>query len=154
MKKFLILMIVFVSNLLLLSACSSDNDESGDSKARYYIKYTVTGGSWYRPPFGHTSNPSPTTIKFQDKNSIVTESQSGSIKFTKVVGPVNNKFKASLSVSGTNNGSYSASYETIVNLIIFKLQEFFYKLLSRKTSTPSCSFLVGLPDGNVHLHNH
>lgn len=35
MKKFLILMIVFVSNLLLLSACSSDNDESGDSKARY-----------------------------------------------------------------------------------------------------------------------
>ena len=104
MKKFLILMIVFVSNLLLLSACSSDNDESGDSKARYYIKYTVTGGSWYRPPFGHTSNPTPTTIKFQDKNSIVTESQSGSIKFTKVVGPVNNKFKASLSVSGTNNG--------------------------------------------------
>lgn len=51
MKKFLILMIVLVSNLLLLSACSSDNDESGDSKARYYIKYTVTGGSWYRPPF-------------------------------------------------------------------------------------------------------
>lgn len=37
MKKFLILMIVFVSNLLLLSACSSDNDESGDSKARYYL---------------------------------------------------------------------------------------------------------------------
>lgn len=87
-------MIVFVSNLLLLSACSSDNDESGDSKARYYIKYTVTGGSWYRPPFGHTSNPTPTTIKFQDKNSIVTESQSGSIKFTKVVGPVNNNLKS------------------------------------------------------------
>ena len=41
MKKFLILMIAFISNLLLLSACSSDNDESGDSKTRYYIKYTV-----------------------------------------------------------------------------------------------------------------
>lgn len=117
MKKFLILMVVFVSNLLLLSACSSDNDESEDSKARYYIKYTVTGGSWYRPPFGHTSNPTPTTIKFQDKNSIVTESQSGSIKFTKVVGPVNNKFKASLSVSGTNNGSYSASYEGTIEIL-------------------------------------
>lgn len=71
MKKFLILMIVFVSNLLLLSACSSDNDESGDSKARYYIKYTVTGGSWYRPPFGHTSNPTPTTIKFLKDKLIV-----------------------------------------------------------------------------------
>ena len=116
MKKFLILMVVFVSNLLLLSACSSDNDESEDSKARYYIKYTVTGGSWYRPPFGHTSNPTP-TIKFQDKNSIVTESQSGSIKFTKVVGPVNNKFKASLSVTGTNNGSYSASYEGTIEIL-------------------------------------
>ena len=84
MKKFLILMIAFISNLLLLSACSSDNDESGDSKTRYYIKYTVTGGSWYRPPFGHTSNPTPTTIKFQDKNSIVTESQSADISLSVV----------------------------------------------------------------------
>ena len=41
MKNFLILMIAFISNLLLLSACSSDNDESGDSKTRYYIKYTL-----------------------------------------------------------------------------------------------------------------
>ena len=117
MKKFLILMIVFVSNLLFLSACSSDNDEYGDNKARYYIKYTVTGGSWYRSPFGHTSKPAETTIAFQDKDRIVTESLLGSVKFTKVVGPMNNKFKASLSVSGTNNGSYSASYEGTIEIL-------------------------------------
>ena len=38
-------------------------------------------------------------------------------KVTKVVGPVNNKFKASLSVSGTNNGSYSASYEGTIEIL-------------------------------------
>ena len=117
MKKFLILMFVFVSNLLFFSACSSDNDEYGDNNARYYIKYTVTGGSWFRPPFAHTSNPAPTTIEFHDKNSIVSESLSGSVKFSKVVGPVNKKFKASLSASGANNGGYSASYEGTIEIL-------------------------------------
>lgn len=117
MKKILLLMVAIVSNLLLLSSCSSDNDDSGDNKACYYIKYTVTGGSWYRPPFGHTSTPTPTTIKFHDKNSIASESQLGNIKFTKIVGPVNKNFKATLSASGANNGSYSASYEGTIEIL-------------------------------------
>lgn len=114
MKKFLLLFVLALSNLLLFS-CSSEDEDGGNN---YYVKYTVTGGSWYRPPFGHTSQPTTTTIEYQDKVLHSKASQSGKVLFTKVVGPVDSSFKAFLSASGKKQGgSYTASYECTIEIL-------------------------------------
>lgn len=116
MKKSLFFMLFVMANMMLLS-CSSDSDTPPVKTESYYVKYTVTGGSWYRHPMGHNSTPTSTTITFQDKGGKETASQSGSIKFTKVVGPVDAKFKPSLSASGNDQGAYSASYEGTIEIL-------------------------------------
>ena len=114
MKKFLLLSILVLSGLILFSCSDDDEDTSGGS---YYVKYTLTGGSWYRPPFGHQSEPTSTRIKCMDKDGMITTSQSGKIMFTKVIGPVNSSFKPSLSASGANYGTYSAYYEATIEIL-------------------------------------
>ena len=117
MKKFLFLMLFVIANMMLFS-CSSDSDNTPPAKTEhYYVKYTVTGSSWNRSPMGHYSAPTSTTITFQDKTGKTTTSQSGSIKFTKVVGPVDANFKPSLSASGRNDGTYYASYEGTIEIL-------------------------------------
>ncbi len=114
MKKSLLFILIVLSGLILFS-CSSDDDDT--LEGRYYVKYTLTGGSWYRPPFGHESKPTSTGIKYMDKDGMVSTSQSGKIMFTKVIGPVNSSFKPSLSASGTNYGTYSAYYEATIEIL-------------------------------------
>ena len=103
---------------ILFWACSSD-DNASSSKERYYVKYTLTGNSWYRPPFGHSHNKQavPSSIKYQGKNGIEETSESGSINFSKVVGPVDKNFKAVLSASNSYTGLNAAYFDGTIEIL-------------------------------------
>lgn len=114
-KKGILSLMVAAFSLTAFLSCTSDDEGSGNDV--YYVEYTVTGGAWYRLPFGVESKPAATRVTFQNVRAEETECGEGRVAFTKTVGPVGKDFKASLVAAGMHDGKFVGSFEAAIDVL-------------------------------------